>query len=56
MEQNDILTYCGGEDQNSLLTVLNKNNEDDFLIHFYFRTYNANQILQRRRCNYKNNI
>ena len=30
MEQNDILTYCGGEDLNSLLTVLNKNNEDDF--------------------------
>ena len=30
MEQNDILTYCGGKDRNSLLTVLNKNNEDDF--------------------------
>ena len=30
MEQNDFLTYCGGEDRNSLLTVLNKNNEKDF--------------------------
>ena len=30
MEQNDFLTYCGGEDRNSLLTVLNKNNEEDF--------------------------
>ena len=30
MEQNDILTYCGREDRNSLLTVLNKNKEDDF--------------------------
>ena len=30
MEQNDILTYRGGEDRNSLLTVLNNNNEVNF--------------------------